>query len=497
MSIIKKLASQTAIYGLSTIFGRFINYLLVPLYTYYLSGVSDYGVVNVMFSYASLFSVLFAFGLETAFFHFAQRTDKPERILSTAGNFLIVTGFIWIILAKFFAQPAMEFIGYPEHPEYALWFTMILSVDAISALGFAWLRNQQQPWKFAFIKLSNIFVNIGANVFFIVLCPILYKNGYEWAFYWAQPENMVSSIFLSNLIASLVTFPLLFSTWKHLKWGMDIDLLKQMLKYAYPLIFIGLAGMINETFDRILIKKLTPNGLGDYEASIYSAFYKLSLVLTLFVQAFRFAVEPFFFQQAKSLDAKHSYAYVMKWFVYAVSIIYLGTMIIVPFIAPYLIQNPEYFKHPNGMNAVPILLAANLFLGIYYTLSVWYKISAQTKIGSLPAFGGAIVTITLNYLLIPKLGFMGSAYTTLIAYASMVIFGYLLCRKFYPIPYEMFPIIGSLFLTFTLGYLVLQTQNMQTHIVIKLASFVSLIAGIYIYEKYIYKSPISHDQRSN
>jgi len=278
---------------------------------------------------------------------------------------------------------------------------------------------------------------------------------------------------------------------------MDIDLLKQMLKYAYPLIFIGLAGMINETFDRILIKKLTPNGLGDYEASIYSAFYKLSLVLTLFVQAFRFAVEPFFFQQAKSLDAKHSYAYVMKWFVYAVSIIYLGTMIIVPFIAPYLIQNPEYFKHPNGMNAVPILLAANLFLGIYYTLSVWYKVSAQTKIGSLPAFGGAIVTLILNYILIPKLGFMGSAYTTLIAYASMVVFGYLLCRKYYPIPYEMFPILASLFLTFTLGYLVLQTQNMQMHIAIKLASFVSLIAGIYIYEKYIYKSPIAHDQRSN
>ena len=229
MSIIKKLASQTAIYGLSTIIGRFINYLLVPLYTYYLSGVSDYGVVNVMFSYASLFSVVFAFGLETAFFHFAQRTDKPARILSTAGNFLIVTGFVWIILARFFAEPAMEFVGYPEHPEYALWFTMILSVDAISALGFAWLRNQQQPWKFAFIKLSNIFINIGANVFFIVLCPILYKNGYDWAYYWAQPENMVSSIFLSNLIASLITFPLLFNTWKNLKWGLDIALLKQTM----------------------------------------------------------------------------------------------------------------------------------------------------------------------------------------------------------------------------------------------------------------------------
>lgn len=497
MSIIKKLASQTAIYGLSTIIGRFINYLLVPLYTYYLSSVADYGVVNVMFSYASLFSVIFIFGLETAFFHFAQKSQHPERVLSTAGNFLIITGFVWVILSKYFAQPIMNYIDYPEHPEYAFWFTMILAVDAISSIGFAWLRNQQKPWKFAAIKLSNIFINIGCNIFFIVLCPVLYKNGFEWAYYWSQPENMVSSIFLSNLIASLATFPLLFKTWQHLKWGIDIDLLKKMLNYAYPLIFIGLAGMINETFDRILIKKLTPNGMGDYQASIYSAFYKLSLVLTLFVQAFRFSVEPFFFQQAKSLDAKHSYAYVMKWFVYAVSIIYLVTIVIIPYVAPLLIQNKSYFENPDGMRAVPILLAANLFLGIYYTLSVWYKVSAQTKIGSLPAFGGAIITLVLNYLLIPKIGFMGSAYTTMITYASMVVFGYFLCAKYYPIPYQMVPIISSLILAFGLGYLALNAPQNWIGISLKIASIIILVGAIYIYEKYFYQSPIAHDHSQN
>ena len=497
MSIIKKLASQTAIYGLSTILGRFINYLLVPLYTYYLSSVADYGVVNVMFSYVSLFSVVFMFGLETAFFHFAQHSTKPERVLSTAGNFLIITGFIWVILAKYFAQPIMDYVEYPEHPEYALWFTLILAVDAISALGFAWLRNQQRPWKFASIKLSNIFINVGCNVFFIVACPWLYQHGYKWAYFWAQPENMVSSIFLSNLIASLATFPLLFRTWQNLRWGIDIDLLKRMLKYAYPLIFIGLAGMINETFDRILIKRLTPNGMGDYQASIYSAFYKLSLVLTLFVQAFRFAVEPFFFHQAKSLDAKQSYAYVMKWFVYEVSLIYLTTIVIIPYIAPWLIQNKAYFEHPDGMRAVPILLAANLFLGVYYTLSVWYKVSAQTKIGSLPAFGGAIITLVLNYILIPKIGFMGAAYTTMITYASMVVFGYFLCAKYYPIPYQIFPIITSLLLTFSLGYLALIVPSNWIGVTIKICSIFALIGTIYLYEKRFNQSPIAHDNLEN
>jgi O-antigen/teichoic acid export membrane protein len=270
-----------------------------------------------------------------------------------------------------------------------------------------------------------------------------------------------------------------------------------MLNYAYPLIFIGLAGMINETFDRILIKKLTPNGMGDYQASIYSAFYKLSLVLTLFVQAFRFSVEPFFFQQAKSLDAKHSYAYVMKWFVYAVSIIYLVTIVIIPYVAPLLIQNKSYFENPDGMRAVPILLAANLFLGVYYTLSVWYKVSAQTKIGSLPAFGGAIVTLVLNYLLIPKIGFMGSAYTTMIAYASMVVLGYFLCRKYYPIPYQMFPILSSLILTFGLGYLALNIPQNWIGLTIKIASIIVLVGAIYIYEKYFYQSPIAHDNSQN
>jgi O-antigen/teichoic acid export membrane protein len=216
----------------------------------------------------------------------------------------------------------------------------------------------------------------------------------------------------------------------------------------------------------------------------------------LFVQAFRFAVEPFFFQQAKSLDSKQTYAYVMKWFVYALSIIYLLTIVIIPYIAPLLIRNKAYFNHPSGMKIVPILLAANLCLGLYYTLSVWYKVSGKTKIGALPAFAGAFITLSLNYYLIPRIGFLGSAYTTLIAYASMVIMGYFLCQKYYPIPYALLPILGSIFIAVGSGYLILSIENTIISFCAKILSFAILIGGIYIYEKFIYVSPIKNENNN-
>ncbi len=483
MSGIRKLASQTAVYGLSTMLGRLLNYLLVPLYTGILAEVADYGVVGVMFSYASLFAVLFMFGLETAFFHFSQKSDETDRVFSTAANFLIFTGFIWIILARTFSQQIMDFVEYPTHPEYAVWFAIILAADAITSIGFARLRQNEQPWTFAIIKFGNIFINIGLNVFFLVVCPYFASKGQLWAQDLVYSRNQVSFIFIANVIASLATFVMLLKTWKTIRLGIDIDLLKRMLKYSYPLIFIGLAGMINETFDRILLKKLLPDNIADHEVSIYSAFYKLSLVLTLFVQAFRFAVEPYFFKQAKQLNPQQSYAYVMKYFIYAVTLIYLGTIAILPYIAPIFIQNPDYFADTRGMEIVPILLAANLFLGIYYTLSVWYKVSEQTKIGSLPAFAGATITLILNLFLIPKFGFVGSAYTTLFTYIVMVLAGFLLCRKYYPIPYNLKLILPLLLGCFFLGWMIQQMPSDILGVFYRSVLFFVFFGGIYLAEK--------------
>lgn len=488
MSVLRKLASQTAIYGLSTMLGRLINYLLVPLYTRTLVNVADYGIVGVMFGYASLGAVLFAFGLETGFFNFARKQDKPEPVFATAAHFILLTGLFWIALSRIFGVEIMSFIGYPYAPEYAFWFTVILASDALSSLAFAYLRQQQKPWNFAWVRLSNIGINVSANLFFLVFLPY-WGAKHEWALTLYNQQSQVSWIFISNLIASTATLLLLSPILKHLKLGMDLELLKRMLSYSYPIVFIGLAGMINETFDRILIKSLIPGFDSDYQVSIYSAFYKLSMVLTLFVQAFRFAVEPYFFEQAKTLNPQESYAYIMKWFVYVVATIYVGTLLILPYIAPLLIQNPEYFEHPDGMRLVPYLLGANLFLGLYYTLSVWYKVSEKTHIGAIPAFVGATITIALNLWLIPEIGILGAAITTLITYASMLIMGYWLSRKFYPIPYDL-PRIGIiLIVTFLMGYLMIHAQ---LGFIINLLLFLAFILFIYLYE-----TQIHYGQRKN
>ena len=481
--MLRKLASQTAIYGLSTMLGRLVNYLLVPLYTKTLVEVSDYGIVGVMFGYASLGAVICAFGLETGFFNFARKNHQPENVFSTAGHFLIITGLLWVGISLFFGYPIMEFIGYPQHPEYAFWFALILSSDALSSLAYAFLRHQQKPWNFAWVRLSNIGINVGANLFFLVFLPYWGKE-HPWAYQWYISQSQVSWIFISNVIASLSTLILLGPVLFHLRLGLNLSLLKQLLSYSYPIIFIGLAGMINETFDRILIKNIMPSEEADYQVSIYSAFYKLSMILTIFVQAFRFAVEPFFFEQAKHLKAQHSYAYIMRWFIYVVAIIYLGTLLLLPFIAPLLIQNPAYFLHPDGMKLVPILLAANLFLGIYYNLSVWYKVSEKTHLGTLPAFFGAILTIGLNLFLLPRIGIMGAAITTLISYFSMVIFGYFLSKRYYPIPYDLKTILSTLILTFGLGW-VFNQAYFPLNITYKFLSFILFLSVLFLFEKQV------------
>lgn len=458
MSVIKKLASQTAVYGLSTMLGRFLNFLLVPLYLSKLSGASDYGIVSVMFTYASFLAIVFAMGLETAFFHFSKKTGQPAKVLATATHTLIITGLTAILISRLFGFEIMQWIGYPQFPQFASYFALILAADAITALGFAWLRQQEKPWSFAWIRLTNIGVNIGANLFFLVACPWLGdyltspENGSSsqalslgiWCLDQAQPANMISNIFISNLLASLITVPLLSKTWTHLKWGLDLGLLKSMLRYSLPLVVVGLAGMINETLDRVLLKELLPADIGDAEAGMYSAFYKLSLVLTLFVQAFRFAAEPFFFGKAGDKDAPETYAFVMRYFVYVSGGIFLVTMICMPWLAPLLLQKPLYYENARGLGIVPVLLGANLCLGMYYNLSIWYKLSGKTQMGGLIALLGAIVTIFGNYIFIPQYGFVASAYTTLAAYATLVIFGYWFGQKYYPIPYQLAIILTTL-----------------------------------------------------
>ena len=463
MSIIKKLASQTAVYGLSTMLGRFLNYALVPLYLSKFTP-AEYGIVSVMFTYASFLAILFALGLETAFFNFSKQTNNPGKVFSTATFTLILTGFAAILIARWTGPQIMDWMGYPQYPQLIEYLVLILAADAISALGFAWLRQQEKPWTFAYIRLSNIGINILSTLLLLVAAPAFAKFALQphatttllgihfsadqfsssqwqsfahWCALQAQPQNMIANIFISNLLASLITLPLLSKTFTQLKNGFDVPLVKRMLRYSLPLIIVGLAGMINETLDRVMLKKMLPGNIADAETGMYNAFYKLSLVLTLFVQAFRFAAEPFFFSKSGDADAKATYAYVMRYFVYVSGGIYLFTMVFMPWIAPLLMQNPLYYTNARGLSIIPVLLGANLCLGIYYNLSIWFKLSGKTQMGGLIAAIGALVTITGNYLFIPKYGFVASAYTTLAAYALLVVMGYAFGQKNYPIPYPV------------------------------------------------------------
>lgn len=432
---IRALASQTAVYGLSSMVGRFINFLLVPLYTARLAGVSDYGVVSVMFSYAAFLGVLYTYGMETAFFNFARREPRPEQVFATGFRALVFSSLGFSLIAFLFSGSLAAWAGYPAHPEYISLFAGILAADALAALPFAWLRFREKALRFAFIRLSGILLNVAINLFCLLVLPEMAEKGWVDAA-WVKPESLVLYIFLSNFIASFAVLLLLLPELRLAIRGWNKMLFREMFQYAAPLIWVGLAGMVNETLDRILLKQLLDGRIADYEAGLYSAFYKMAMVLSIFVQAFRFAAEPFFFSRSNEKDAPQLYARVMRIFIWVVAGMGLATLCFADFIAPLLLRRAEYFSDARGMGVVPILLLANLFLGVYYNLSIWYKLSGQTKLGARVAIGGALATLVLNMLFIPYFSFVASAWITLIVYAAMVIASWHMGRSWYPVPYH-------------------------------------------------------------
>lgn len=432
---IRALASQTAVYGLSSMVGRFINFLLVPLYTARLAGVSDYGVVSVMFSYAAFLGVLYTYGMETAFFNFARREPKPEQVFATGFRALVFSSLGFSLIALLFAPTLAGWAGYPEHPEFVRLFAGILAADALAALPFAWLRFREKAFRFAWIRLSGILLNVAINLFCLLVLPDMAGRGWVDAA-WVNPASLVLYIFLSNFIASVAVLLLLLPELRLASRGWNKLLFREMFTYAAPLIWVGLAGMVNETLDRILLKQLLDGEVADYEAGLYSAFYKMAMVLSIFVQAFRFAAEPFFFSRSNETDAPQLYARVMRIFIWVVAGMGLATLCFADFIAPLLLRRPAYFTDPRGMAVVPILLLANLFLGVYYNLSIWYKLSGQTRLGARVAIGGALATLVLNLLFIPHFSFIASAWITLLVYAGMVVVSWNMGRRWYPVPYH-------------------------------------------------------------
>ena len=441
---IKKLFGEIAIYGLSSIIGRLLNYLLVPLYTYVFINPADYGVVSELYAWVAFLIVILTFGMETAFFKFIQNEGDQKNVFSTALSALLSLNSVFFLIILLFYQDIASLLLYEDHGEYIVMLGAIVSIDAISALPLAKLRAEEKAKRFSIIQLFSIAVNIILNVIFLLF----------W-FDYNNPEQGVFYIFLANLIASLVKPIFLFKSFTLIR-GIDRSLLKRMLVFSFPLAIAGFAGIINETLDRILLKQMlynpeNPSSLDYAEAQvgIYSASYKLAMLIAILLQAYRYAAEPFFFSQMKNQDRNKIYSQIMNVFIAFVCGIFLLVTLNID-IFKYFIQNETYWV---GLQVVPILLMANIFLGIYYNQSIWFKLSGKTKFGAYIALFGASLTVLINILYIPKFGYMACAWATLIVYFTQMVISYFLGQRHYPIPYNLKKFIFYISLALALFFL--------------------------------------------
>ncbi len=491
MSDIKKLAGQTAVYGIPTIVGRFLNYFLVPLYTYNIAA-SAYGMVSELYAYVSFLMIILTYGMETAFFRFSQDYDKGK-VFNTAMLSLFCSSTLFLIITFVCLNPITSALEYDNHKDYIVLFLLILALDTLRAIPYALLRRENKAKRFAMIKTIDIFSNILFNLFFIALCPFLLKH-YSPSFIasWFRSDDLVFYIFLSNFFASAISFLLLLPEYKTFRFDFDFKLLKKMLTYGFPVMIGGLAGMINETFDRIALKHIVnvPTDIDTSQNSawkmsqigIYGACYKLSIVISLFIQAFKFAAEPFFFSKMKKNDAKRSYSSVMTAFVMFLSLIFLVVMCYIDIF--------QYFmgrEYRVGLAVVPILLMANIFLGIYYNLSIWYKVTDKTKWGAIIAVIGAVITLAGNYLLVPNMSYMGAAITTLVCYVAIALICYFVGQHYYPVKYNI-----KRCLMYILLALVLYAFSEVLHC-FDLGTFVNILVGtilIVLYLAIAYKMDI-------
>tara|TARA_R100001369_G_scaffold5880_3_gene16109 strand:+ start:2990 stop:4381 length:1392 start_codon:yes stop_codon:yes gene_type:complete len=409
-----------------------LSFILVPLYTNpAVLSTAEYGRVSFIFAYFVLFNVVLAYGMETAFFRFFNKEDNQEKVTSTSAISLIVSSFALLGIAFLFRNQISSLINIDL--KYLNLIFIILLLDALVIIPFAWIRATARPMRYAIIKIVNVAVNLGLNVFLLLYLKDLAEgNSFFNSIYKTDFE--ISYIFISNLIASGLTLLVLLPFYTQIKFKFDMVIWKKMMRYAMPVLIAGIAYSVNETFDRILLEKLLPADTAEEQIGMYSACYKLALFMTLFATAFRLGIEPYFFSHSNTENPQKNYAKILEYFVAFGSVILLTVVVFADLLKPYIIRSEAYYE---AMWILPFILLANFCLGIYHNLSVWYKITDRTKFGAYISIFGAIVTLVLNYVLIPIIGFKGSAIATLSAYALMMLLSFYFGRKYYPIPYNL------------------------------------------------------------
>lgn len=475
MSLYKNLFKQTAIYGLATVLPRMISFLLNPLYVKVLPK-GEFGEVSIVFAWLVFFNVILSYGMETSFFRFYNVEEDKKNVVATSTISLFWSSIGFLALALLFRNTIAAWSHIKvQYITYTVW---ILTLDALAIIPFSQLRANKRPMRYAIIKIGNVLLNLALNVFFLLILPkIVSKNpdGFFSMIYFDHFE--VGYIFVSNLIASLATFVILSPDYLKIHWHLDTALWKRMMQYGLPILIAGLAFAINEHFDKILLEWMH---VSKGEIGAYSACYKLGLFMVLFRTAYTLGIEPFFFSHAGNENAQQTYATITKYFVIFGSFICLSVIVFADFLKHFLVPKEEYW---TAMKVVPLIVFANFFLGIYTNLSIWYKLLDKTKIGAYISIVGALVTLLLNFLLIPTYSYYGSAIATIAAYGSMMLISYYMGQKKYPIPYDFDRIFKYLGLSIVLSGLSFYIPYIRENYFIKIALVLVFLYVIYLNEK--------------
>ena len=445
------MAKQTAIYGLSSIIGRFLNYLLVPIHTHRMAAESGgYGIVTNLYAYTALLLVILTFGMETTFFRFSNKEGvDPNKAFSTAGLSVGFVSLVFLLLVSVFLQPIAAALDYATHPEFVEIMAIIVAFDAFQAILFARLRYENRPVKFMVLKLSFIIMSLLLNLFIFYLAPYL-KAHFPAMMEWYQPSYQVGYIFIANLICTvLVTFGFIPEI-KKLKSGIDFTLLKQMLNYTWPILLLGLAGILNQVADKIVFKKIVPGLEGEEQLGIYGACVKIAMIMAMITQAFRYAYEPFVFGGQRDTADKETQATVMKYFIIFTLLAFLAVVMYMP-----LLQYLVGADYREGLRVVPIVMMAEIFMGIYFNLSFWYKLTDQTWWGAIFSAIGCAVLLAINFIFVPKYSYMACAWGGFAGYATCMVLSYFVGQKNAPIPYDL----KSAFIYFALAIALYYVQK--------------------------------------
>ncbi len=472
MASLKKLLSDSVIYGLSSIVGRFLNYLLVPVYTYHISAASGgYGVVTNVYAYTALLAVILTFGMETTFFYYANREGIDRRkVFCTALSAVGSVAAVFLLLVMLFIGPVSAFMGYSDHPEYIQAMAIVVAIDAFQAILFARLRRDGRPWKFFSLKMAFIILSMGLNLFIFLVAP--HWSHLPWMSWYDEADN-VKYIFYINLFCTAIVTLGFFKELKDFRLSnVSVPLLKQMLKYTWPLLLLGIVGIFNQTADKILLPKLLPGEEGNVQLGIYGACVKIAMLMALITQAFRYAYEPFVFGSQRDKQSKETQAQATKYFIMFTLLAFLAVMCYIELFQHFV--GPDYRE---ALPAIPIVMMAEILMGIYFNLSFWYKLTGKTWWGAVISAIGCVVLVAINIIFVPKIGYMACAWGGLVGYGICVLLSYFIGQKKYPVPYPVASILGYFALALALYAVTLFIH--PDNIVLRLA-FNTLLLLVYV-----------------